>query len=209
MGNAMLQKHLVIFVKVPQIGKTKTRLAAGIGFVAAWRFYKQTTSRVIRRLAGDGRLDKWNILLAVTPENLATGTRFWPTGPDWIGQGRGDLGQRMAKPMHELPPGPVVVIGSDVPDIQSGHIDQAFAALESHDAVFGPAEDGGYWLVGLKRRPAFPGRFRPGLFKVVRWSSEHALADTIAGLPAHFKVARLETLSDVDTAEDLVRFTSK
>ncbi|MBY0423285.1 MAG: DUF2064 domain-containing protein, partial [Parvularculaceae bacterium] len=66
------------------------------------------------------------------------------------------------------------------------------------DAVFGPATDGGFWLVGLaRRRPA------PGLFQSVRWSSEHALADAVRSLPRGFETAFLETLSDVDQAEDL------
>ena len=201
-----LQKHLVIMVKVPQIGATKTRLAAGIGPLAAWRFYRNTTTSVIRRLSGQGLSAKWKIWLAVTPERLAAGTRFWPAEHVLIEQGRGDLGRRMAKPMLDLPPGPVVVIGSDVPNIQPRHIDQAFAALEGNDVVFGPADDGGYWLGGLKRRPVFPGRLRPRLFASVRWSTEHALADTIAQLDNRYRVARIDVLSDVDTAEDFERW---
>ena len=201
-----LQKHLVIMVKVPQIGATKTRLAAGIGPLAAWRFYCNTTDQVIRRLGRHGLSSKWKTWLAVTPERLTLGTRFWPGGVQWIGQGRGDLGHRMAGPMLDLPPGPVVLIGSDVPGIQPKHIDAAFDALEGNDVVFGPAEDGGYWLVGLKRRPFIPGRLRPGLFRQVRWSSARALEDTIAGLDSRYRVARISTLSDVDTAEDLRRW---
>jgi uncharacterized protein len=201
-----LQKHLVIMVKVPQIGATKTRLAAGIGVLSAWRFYRNTTTAVIHRLSRQGRASKWNIWLAVTPERLAAGTRFWPAEHALIGQGRGDLGRRMAKPMLDLPPGPVVVIGSDVPDIQPRHIHNAFAALEGNDAVFGPADDGGYWLVGLKRRPVYPGRFRPGLFSEVRWSTEHALADSIARMDSRYRVAKIDTLSDIDTVEDLDRW---
>ena len=198
----MLQKHLVILVKVPQIGATKTRLAAGIGPLASWRFYRNTTNQVIRRLGRNGLAAKWKIWLAVTPERLAEQTRFWPADITRMGQGRGDLGQRMAKPMYDLPPGPVVVIGSDVPEIEPGHIEKAFAALARNSAVFGPADDGGYWLVGLKRRPSYPARLRPGLFRSVRWSTEHALADTMAGLNHRRGIARIDTLSDVDTAED-------
>ncbi|MBT3700577.1 MAG: glycosyltransferase [Alphaproteobacteria bacterium] len=201
-----MQKHLVIMVKVPQIGATKTRLAAGIGPLAAWRFYRNTTDQVIRRLGRHGLSSKWKIWLAVTPERLAANTRFWPVGVQWVGQGPGDLGQRMASSMLALPPGPVVLIGSDVPGIQPTHIASAFDALEYNDIVFGPAEDGGFWLVGLKRRPFMPGRLRPGLFRCVRWSSDQALEDTIAGLDPRYRVARISTLSDVDTAEDLRRW---
>jgi uncharacterized protein len=201
-----LQKHLVIMVKVPQIGATKTRLAAGIGPLAAWRFYRNTTTTVIRRLSRQGMATKWKIWLAVTPERLAVGTRFWPAEHALTGQRRGDLGQRMAQPMLDLLPGPVVVIGSDVPDIQLRHIHNAFTALERNDVVFGPADDGGYWLVGMKRRPIYPGRLRPGLFAQVRWSTEHALADTIGQLDSRYRVAKIDVLSDVDTAEDLERW---
>jgi uncharacterized protein len=201
-----LQKHLVIMVKVPQIGATKTRLAVGIGPLAAWRFYLNTTTAVILRLSRRGLASKWNVWLAVTPERLAAGTRFWPAEHALIGQGRGDLGRRMAKPMLDLPPGPVVVIGSDVPDIKPHHIHRAFAALERNNVVFGPADDGGYWLVGLRRRPVFPGRLRPGLFTRVRWSTEYALADTIARLDSRYRVAKIDVLSDVDTAEDFERW---
>ena len=65
--------------------------------------------------------------------------------------------------------------------------------MGTYDAVFGPADDGGYWLVGLKRRPALK-----NVFGRVRWSSEHTLGDTRANLAAHWRVAKLEVLTDVD-----------
>ena len=95
--------------------------------------------------------------------------------------------------------GPIVLIGTDIPGVAPGHIAQAFARLGGHDAVFGPAEDGGYWLVGLRRCPRL---LRP--FAGVRWSSPHALADTVANL-ARARVAMVATLSDVDTARDHAR----
>jgi hypothetical protein len=90
--------------------------------------------------------------------------------------------------------GPVVIVGSDIPDIAPAHIARAFAALGDHDFVFGPAADGGFWLVGARRRPAVPA----GLFDGVRWSTPHALADTLAGLPKTARVAMIATLDDVD-----------
>src|SRR6185437_3360264 len=120
----------------------------------------------------------------------------------WQGQGGGDLGRRMARVFRLLPPGAAVIIGSDIPAIRPAHIAAAFRALGSYEAVFGPATDGGYWLVGLRRRPRVP----RGLFKRVRWSSEHALADTRAGLPRQMSVALLETLEDVDDAGGYARW---
>ena len=90
----------------------------------------------------------------------------------------------------------VTIIGSDIPDATANDVANAFRALGRADAVFGPAADGGYWLVGLSpRRPARP-------FAAVRWSSEHALADTVANFAGR-RVAMLRTLHDVDTAADL------
>jgi glycosyltransferase A (GT-A) superfamily protein (DUF2064 family) len=104
----------------------------------------------------------------------------------------------MGRVLRHLPPGPVVIVGSDIPEIDAAAIRAAFAALRSHDAVFGPAIDGGYWLVGLRRRPP-PRRHLPGtLFRDVRWSTEHALADTLAGLPKGARIALLHELADVD-----------
>jgi len=197
-----LQRHLVIMVKAPRFGAVKTRLAAGIGRLAAWRFYRGATARLLRRM----QKGRWQVWLSVTPEQYLKGGRFWPLQFDRIPQGWGDLGERMARPARTLPPGPVVVIGSDVPSISVPHIEAAFKALASHGAVVGPAADGGYWLIGLARRPAPVNRLRPRLYAHVRWSGPHALADTLAGLDRRLKVARLETLSDVDTAEDYGRW---
>lgn len=100
--------------------------------------------------------------------------------------------------MRDLPPGPVVIIGSDIPDISRGHISGAFAALGKTDAVFGPSEDGGYWLVGLRRRPRIA-----DIFDDIRWSSEETLGDTLRNVKAAaLSVAMLERLRDIDTGED-------
>ena len=105
----------------------------------------------------------------------------------------------MQRIMERTAPGPVVIIGTDVPGICTAHIRDAFRLLGRHDAVFGPATDGGYWLVGLRRRPRVP-----RIFQAVRWSSPHALADTLANLSG-LSVARVAILPDVDTAEDFAR----
>jgi len=133
---------------------------------------------------------------------MSRSRRTAPRGGRRGGQGGGDLGRRMARVFQTLPPGPAVIIGSDIPAIRPAHIAAAFRALGQHQAVFGPATDGGYWLVGLRRRPRLPRR----LFERVRWSSAHALADTRAGLPKDMSVALLETLEDVDDAGAYARW---
>ncbi|TVR97720.1 MAG: glycosyltransferase [Rhodospirillales bacterium] len=184
-------RHLVVFVKAPRLGRVKTRLAREIGAVAAWRFYRETTRTLLCRLRSRSR---WRCWLAVTPDGTAAAAL--PSLPGWqaIGQGPGDLGARMDRVMRRLPPGPVVIIGSDIPDIRPRHVEEAFRRLGRHPAVFGPAADGGYWLVGLRRRPRCP---RP--FAGVRWSTSHALADTVANLAAEAGApAFLEILEDID-----------
>jgi uncharacterized protein len=182
------RRHLVIFAKVPALGRVKRRLAADIGALAALRFQRASTARLLRRLARDGR---WVCWLALTPDGAASGPRFWRAPTPRIAQGGGDLGRRMARPFARLPPGPVIVIGSDVPAIAPAHVAAAFRLLGQNDLVFGPARDGGFWLIGARRLPY-------GLFRGVRWSSEHALADTLANVPRRLRVALAATLDDVD-----------
>ena len=188
----MRGRHLVIFAKAPRLGGVKRRLAAGIGGLAALRFYREMTSRLLRRLGRDRR---WRCWLFVTPDRATTGLSRWAAGVPRVRQGRGDLGQRMARPFASLPPGPVVIIGSDIPAIRPAHIEAAFRLLAGHDVVLGPATDGGYWLIGARRRP-----LPYGTFAGVRWSTEHALADTVASLPKRSRVAFTATLDDVDDA---------
>jgi rSAM/selenodomain-associated transferase 1 len=183
------RNHLVIFVKEPKLGQVKTRLARDIGAVAATHFYRRTMARIVRRLARDPR---WRTWLAIAPDKAVAARRLWPAGPGRLKQGPGDLGARMDRAFRALPPGPAVIVGSDIPDLQPRHIARAFRALGSADAVFGPAGDGGYWLVGLRRRPHLL-----DLFADVRWSSAHALGDTLANL-VRTPVAFLDTLDDVD-----------
>jgi uncharacterized protein len=178
---------LVIFARAPRLGTVKRRLARQVGEVAALRFHRAMLREMARRL---GRDQRWRTVLAVTPDRA----RFRPPLPT-VPQGRGDLGARMARALarHRR----AVLVGSDIPGVRAADIAAAFRALHGRaDAVFGPAEDGGYWLVGLgPRRPPDP-------FRRVRWSGPHALADTLANCHGR-RVALLRRLRDVDDAEDL------
>lgn len=181
-------RHLVIFARLPRLGRGKRRLARDIGAVEALRFQRLMLAGLLRRL---GRDPRWTTWLGITPDRSGP----WPRGIATLPQGGGDLGRRMARVARHLPPGPVAIIGSDIPEIAASDIAAAFRALGSKSAVFGPATDGGYWLVGLRRRPRFIDPFAN-----VRWSSEYALADTLANL-AGKEVAMLRTLSDIDDGE--------
>jgi len=184
------QRHLVVMVKAPRLGAVKTRLARDIGTVAAWRFYRRTVAQTLRRLGDDPR---WTLWVQITPDHGGTFPPAWLTGRRVLLQGSGDLGQRMMKPFFELPPGLVVLIGSDIPGVRRRHIWRAFRLLGKKPIVFAPAEDGGFWLVGQRRAPKTYGLFKGP----VCWSSGQALEDSLKGLEERC-VGFADTLNDVD-----------
>jgi rSAM/selenodomain-associated transferase 1 len=195
-----VQRTLVIFLKEPHPGRVKTRLGREIGMTGAAWWFRHQSARLIRRLGGDRR---WRTVLAVSPDHDGLASRVWPAHlPRWP-QGPGDLGNRMGRVLRatppEMPPGPVIIIGADIPGVTAAHVAEGFRLLGRHDAVLGPAPDGGYWMIGLRRG----GRAVPvGLFQGVRWSSAHALADTVASL-APLDVGFGARLRDIDEAADL------
>lgn len=172
------------------MGRVKTRLAGEIGLSAATRFARTSARMTIGRLARDPR---WRVLLALAPDS-AVRSRLWPAALARIGQGCGDLGARMGR-LLSTGPRPAVLIGADIPAVSAPLIADAFGLLRRADIVFGPAEDGGYWLIGAGRRARLEGGLRG-----VRWSTPYALADSVAAL-SHARIACAVRLSDVDDAE--------
>lgn len=193
---APFRARLVIMAKVPIAGQVKTRLTRRIGVAEAVRFYRATARAVVGRLGGQ---PFWETVIAVSPDT-GISAHVWPRGVTLARQGRGDLGARMQRPMRALGPGPVCVVGTDVPGIEVEHIRRAFRLLGNCDAVFGPAADGGFWLVGMRRRPRVMNPYSNG----VRWSHAETLADVRRNLEGH-AVGLTERLNDVDEAEDLAR----
>jgi len=194
--SAAHRARLLIFVKESRPGRVKSRLARGIGAIGAAWWQRHQAARTIRHLASDPRWETW---LAVSPDREGLTSRVWPAHfPRWP-QGPGDLGARMGRAFRAFPPGPLAIVGADIPDLGPRHVAAAFAALGAHDAAFCPTYDGGYCLIALKRSP----RCAPaGIFAGVRWSSEHALEDTLGRLGAA-RIALLERLRDVDEVDDL------
>ncbi len=189
--------HLLIFARRPVLGVGKRRLAAAVGDVEAVRFQRLAIDRLLRRLAGDRR---WTTTVATSPDR--------PT--DWLRgraaampQGRGDLGRRLSGAARRFPTGRLVIIGSDTPAVGPGDVAAAFDALRGHEAVVGPARDGGYWLIGVRRSA-----HGPLPFDDIRWSSPDTLADTLARLEGR-RTARLRTLEDVDDLASYRRFTAR
>jgi rSAM/selenodomain-associated transferase 1 len=187
---------LVLFAKAPVIGGAKTRLAVGVGKVHAWRRHRAMTAVLTRRLQDK----RWRTVLAVSPDR-AVGRRFpkvWPERLARQPQGGGDLGRRQAQ-VFGTGRGPVCVIGTDAPAASRDDIARAFRALRRADAVIGPAEDGGYWLLALNAPVP------PALFDAIRWSHARTRADLEARLRAFGleRVRYLRRLRDIDVAADL------
>ncbi len=184
--------RLIVMAKVPEMGRVKTRLARDIGSVAATSLYRHLLSTTIARLARDPR---WQTILAVAPD-AGLASRALPPRVARMAQGRGDLGQRMQRLIERAPDGPTVLIGSDIPGVTPALIAGAFRALAGADAVVGPAADGGFWLVGLRRTRRVP---RP--FAGVRWSQPLTLAETLANLAGR-RIRFAADRSDIDCGRD-------
>jgi rSAM/selenodomain-associated transferase 1 len=191
--------RLIVFVKAPRPGFVKTRLAQTLGAVQAADIYISIVDSLLARF---DQLEQ--VELRYSPDDAREEIGRW-LRPRWQArpQGHGDLGQRLEHAFGEAfacGARRVVVIGSDCPAVEPEDIEAAWAALETCDVVLGPAQDGGYWLIGL----AAP---HPEVFRAVPWSTDQVLAETlarcrIAGLTVH----HLRTLSDIDTAADWAAF---
>ena len=177
---------LFVFAKAPFMGKAKTRLAADIGRVHALRVYRAMCAKILRECVDP----RWDTVLYVTPDRHlhASFGGLWPTHLPRAAQKDGDLTARLAQAFSLK--APTIAIGTDAPQVRRRDIAKAFTALKSNPAVFGPADDGGFWLIGLN------GPAKPDLFEDIRWSHPQTFADMKKKLDGHIKLIR--TLKDVD-----------
>jgi len=197
-----LSKCIILFVKYPEKGKVKTRLSAELGAETTRNLYKCFVSDLI------GILEKKRYTFKIA---------FYPSGSDkkiipWLGQehsyitqkGR-DLGERMENAFKEVfleGFKEVLVVGTDIPDLTPSLIDKALKALKRSDAVIGPCYDGGYYLIGFKKKT-----FLSDTFKGIQWSTERVFKDTMVVFTKKgYKVHVLPKLRDVDRIEDLRDF---
>ncbi len=188
---------VVVFAKAPEPGRVKTRLAADLGEDEAVRIYRRMGRQVVDQLRGG----PFRLRVCHTPPHAEAEVRRWlgEEGLEFTPQASGDLGRRMHRALEEaLSEVPrACVVGTDAPGMDQALVRQALARLADHDVVFGPACDGGYYLVGL-RRPA------PELFRDIPWSTDQVLDRSLeAAGRAGLSVATLPMLSDVDRVEDL------
>lgn len=193
----MKRPQILIFAKPPRIGLSKTRLAHSLGSAVTARRIGTALQAKTLRAALSG---PWETILYTAPDRELDNSLggLWPINLERRSQGYGDLGDRLSKGLREASAGPVLFIGSDAPDISTGLLRQAIRTLGRHDAVFGPAQDGGFWLFGIHKtaRTKDP-------FVNVRWSGPHAMEDVWANLPISAKVGVLPQLIDIDDAKDL------
>jgi hypothetical protein len=180
---------LVILTKAPGAGRAKTRLAAALGDNAtghlAYAFIADTLA-----LSADRH---WDTTVALEPFDAEEALRPLAPSATFAPQAVGDLGTRICHALEAATAsGPAVLIGSDTPDLPKSVLAQAFEALETHDAVIGPAADGGFYLLGL--RAPFP-----GIFADVEWSTSTVFAQTTGNIAAAGRsCALLEEWQDVD-----------
>ena len=179
------------------MGLSKTRLAKDIGKVAAQRLNGFLLSRALKA-ATDSR---WQCKLMVAPDTAVSNRNpDWPRYFDRQAQGSGSLGDRMARALYAAPAGNVAFIGTDMPEISSRLIAEAFNMLKCKDAVFGPADDGGFWLYAQRKtiRSKSP-------FNDVRWSTKFALEDVRRNLENQ-NIGYLPTFVDLDDAEAMKKW---
>lgn len=195
-----MRPKLVVFAKVPQRGSVKTRLASSIGEEAALAFYVECLGGVLDAVTGNAN---WDVEIAITPDQRGARTFFGRWNVSLSSQGEGNLGNRLMRFLGGAKPGtPVIIIGSDIPDITADHIQGAVDQLSHAALAIGPSPDGGFWLVGASRAPP------SDLFSGVRWSTRWALADTLAKIDEAL-VSRLEMLEDVDDEESWRRYEAR
>jgi len=186
-----------VFVRAPEAGRVKTRLAAEVGAEAALRVYVRLAEHALAEARAAGAA----VRVHFTPAGAEAAVRGWLGGPaDYLPQAEGDLGERLERAFAEAFAAGfrrVVVIGSDLPELSAEVLRRAAVLLDGYAAVLGPARDGGYYLLGL-RAPL------PEVFRGIPWSTDAVLARTLDRLrAAGIEPALLETLGDVDEAADL------
>jgi uncharacterized protein len=197
-----IERALIVFVKYPEPGRVKTRLAADIGADEAARIYSRLALRQIGEAVAatdappfvffdpaerDGEVEQW---LAEYDGRIALAAQM-----------EGSLGERMHAAFRRIfsrnETRRAVIIGTDCPGLDAARIGEAFVALDAHDLVLGPAADGGYYLLGMRT-------LLPWVFEGMPWSTDRVLSATLDAAAAHgTRVGLLGELRDVDTVADL------
>ncbi len=190
---------LIIFAKSPENGDVKTRLGPRLSRAERAALYSRLLSATVAKLRDIDGVDTY--IAYTPPEGAGYFGRFGLAG---FAQSGGDLGARMHNALgrtlgegHEK----AVLVGADIPALSARTVQRALGLLEENDVVFGPARDGGYYLVALKRPAA-------EIFTGIRWSTPVTLRLSVGKAEAAgLRVGLTEELSDIDTPEDLGRLS--
>jgi uncharacterized protein len=193
-----MKKAIIIFVRNPQLGKVKTRLAKEIGDEQTLQVYTGLLQHT-HDITSDLDCDKF-----VYYDDYINDNDLWESENFEKRLQDGDsLGKRMIVAFFELFQqgySKIVIIGSDCPELTTFVIEDAFDKMDTTDVVIGPSSDGGYYLLGLTQ-------LIPELFKNKQWSTDTVLADTIKDtVNLRKSCSFLTELSDIDTADDLRRY---
>jgi rSAM/selenodomain-associated transferase 1 len=190
---------ILFFMKYPEPGEVKTRLAESIGSDKAAQLYRTFILDLL------GKLESARLPFAICfyPERKKELLMEWlGEGYQYIPQRGVDLGERMAAAFLEAFAGGdsrVILMGGDFPDLPQAFLEEALGALNTHDAVIGPAMDGGYYVIGFRKET-----FIQQAFEGIDWSTEGVFRQTLSILKAHRRrVYVLPVWNDIDTIEDL------
>ena len=191
-GNMTVRPRLVLFVRYPTAGRAKTRLIPALGAQGAADLHRRLTERTLATLRATGL----PVELRTTGAPTAAFHR-WLGDVVCIPQGCGHLGARMRRGAADAP---AILVGADIPDLAPGHLIAAAKALANAPVTIGPAEDGGYYLIGV-REPL------PWLFAPMAWGTRSVRTTTLDRLAKRgVAVTLLAPLSDLDTPGDLERW---
>jgi rSAM/selenodomain-associated transferase 1 len=191
--------RLIIFVKWPEKGKVKTRLAASFGEDETLELYRCFVRDTIEMAEQSG----FSPLISYYPEDAGKEVREWLGDErEYLPQSGNDIGARMGNAFRlafDQGSTTAVLIGSDFPDLPAEIIIEAFSALESNRAVIGPAKDGGYYLIGFRRDT-----FDAGIFEDIPWSTAEVFERTVSiAAGAGIEIYRLPVWRDIDRPEDI------
>lgn len=193
----MTRPTLIVFARRPAIGVGKTRLAQDLGPVETWRFYRSLSRALLFKLTDP----RWRLVVRMVGGHRAMPD--WPVGLRLEPQGRGDLGVKLQRALRNHSSAEVAVIGTDAPDMTRALIAQGFGLARRRGVAFGPATDGGFWLLALSSRRAQTVR----LDRDIRWSHPMTLSDTQTALGG--RAGRLASLSDIDELSDLIAWRKR
>jgi rSAM/selenodomain-associated transferase 1 len=199
------KRGVILFVKLPEKGKVKSRLAQCMNEDLVLLLYENMVLDTIDMLTRG----RFPFRICFTPPDARDRIMEW-LGQEYrsLPQTGDDLGDRMEGAFACVFAGEVeeaLLIGSDIPGLTTDMIEEAFAALLANDAVIGPADDGGYYLIGFRKKS-----FEPDIFHDMAWSTGTVFRETLDKLhDVLLKVHVLPELTDVDTVEDLKTFMSQ